>query len=213
MNKKIDPTALEFAATILSAARQLSPEAVLYWSRNEEELTALLEKRDFDAITQVSTEPYPLPSLAQVHRKAMWGKRLMGAVFLDDFTERVAPEIPATPRAGVHVYKLNVQLDLAEIQVELDDPEFLVRSAFTYAQIVYLAGRHRGSETSSPRCLDYHVKNYLPMVMKNGNITLVGLQSRKDFKAHKGWQAHFTYPKWRLRGNLLIKEDIPDMEV
>ena len=90
MKIKIDTIALDFMHTATGVAKRISPEAVLYWARNEQKLAKLLDIKDFELLTQISSDPYLLPAVAESTRKKLWhSRRIFDSLFQDEYIECV----------------------------------------------------------------------------------------------------------------------------
>lgn len=213
MKIKIDRIALDFMATAIKVTEGISPEAVLYWARNEKKLAALLEMKDFDPLTQIRTEPYVLAGMAETTRARLWNRRAVHDHNFDQFVAKIAKGAhPATESCHVYSYQMNVPLFGKELVEEIGGVDILMSSAFTYSQIVGMAGRHSNQDnpTGKSVTMDYEQPNYFPMIERGGELTLVSLFSRKDFRKHKKWQAWFPgidSCNW-LHGVLHIRQDI-----
>lgn len=209
MKITIDKTAIEFCATIVSVAEGLSPESVLYWSRNKDELERLLQKENFEPITKGAGEPYKIPALGEASRKTLAKKRFIPHMFLDTFIDNVPKGMqPATPPALAHSYRIQVRLERDELLYEIGDLDTLKSSAFSYPQLCFLASRHRGPQSTRKAILDYDGYAYASFITARDELTFVGMFSRKNFSRHKKWEFYFEDHTFRQNALLLLREEV-----
>ena len=211
MKRKIDHAVLEYSMTTLSVAKQISPEAMLYWARNEEKLTKLLDIQNVEPFSPINKTPYLLPGLVETTQDKLRRKGLVKPSFIDTFNKNVPLEHPATPAINVYATQLNFNLYIDELLEEVEGIETLKQFAFTYSQIASLAQRHSGKDGNMIAVLDYKQSNMLPMVTATGELTIAVLNSRQPNGYHMKWELWFKgidSPKF-YHGVLLTKEDLP----
>lgn len=207
MKKKIDKTILEFCSTVLSVGEKLTPESLLYWARNSEELQKLLQKENFEPITQIVTKPLLIPALPEKTSKLLQNKRLLDRNDPNtlEYHRTLEGVQPATEPAYAFSYRLNVKLYLEEFLEEIGGIDLLRNSAFTYAQIVWLVSRHNKERITKGAIMDYRVYNYFPLLQDNGKVEFVRFRSRRPYGGHTSWVGCFRR-EFEKEGVLLIKE-------
>ncbi|MEO5645913.1 MAG: hypothetical protein ABIO57_02490 [Candidatus Paceibacterota bacterium] len=213
MKIKIDKITFDFVKTLMEVTRKITPEAVLYWARNPEELAALIDKKDFEPLTQIGTESYLLPATAETDRRILWKRRLISYIHIDNFQEVVQIKQSAQPSCSIIPYKLNAPLTASELIEEIGDMDFIIASAFSYSQIVSAARRHKNMEVSNlPSVLSYTEANYFFIIRNDGALGIVSLFPRTEFNRFKKWEGWFPgiTNSYLLKGRLLLKEGLPE---
>ena len=217
MKTEVNTIGLEFCAKVLEVAKELDNRALLYWSRKEKELLALLEtKETFEPVTSEKIDPYIIPALPATTRKALYNKRLISSSFLDTVVDNLALTQPGTTPVQVYKSALHVHMTKKELFTEMGivDAEELRNSCFTYSQVAWLASRHGKIPSKKHTLLSFDKTNYFPYINKKGEVKFIGMFSRKEFKDHKKWEAWFETTEWKgwlHEGYLFLSEDVRDL--
>jgi hypothetical protein len=194
--------------TFSGIAKNLTPEQMVYWTRNSAHLNDLLTR---DQVTFIGEEcgSFTIPALpAGKNAKALVGGPFGRSEYNLVLLHHVGKEHPSTPAATVHYYHVQCYLYPGEVVEYLGGIDTMMLSYFTIPQIRASLRGYRYPQKRWTGPFAPH-GNYFPVLIGKG-IEMLNLYWNTERNA---WELSKVDPeKYLWRSRLFLKSDSEPLE-
>ncbi len=200
----------QIVGTLLKSGTKLSLNNLRYLARIEDdELTALLEKKDLKPITIFENlSSIPIAAQPGYRRKQLWDRRFFHGHELREFCDIVPRQIVATDEASAFCSQINIPLIDNELFEMLGGLDNLAHTTLTIAQAMAIAQKNTVRTPPDKRTMDFKKSNYFLISDIKNQPTLLCMYSKEEARQHKKWGAYFVKEGWQIyRGNLFLKNN------